>query len=43
MLSDGKKLPIFHCWHTDIYERIEGRWMVLWSQATVIHPDAPTT
>jgi hypothetical protein len=23
-------------WHTDLYERREGRWQVVWSQATAI-------
>jgi hypothetical protein len=23
-----------HFWHTDLYERAEGRWRVIWSQAT---------
>jgi len=23
-----------HCWHTDLYERREGRWQAVWSQAT---------
>jgi len=22
------------CWHTDLYERREGRWQAVWSQAT---------
>lgn len=25
-----------HFWHTDIYERRDGRWQVVWSQATRI-------
>lgn len=25
-----------HCWHTDIYELREGRWMAVWSHATRI-------
>lgn len=24
------------CWHTDTYERRDGRWQVVWSQATAI-------
>ena len=27
---------IFHCWHTDSYELINGLWQVVWSQATAI-------
>jgi hypothetical protein len=26
------------CWHTDCYECRNGRWLALWSQATVIRP-----
>jgi hypothetical protein len=26
------------CWHTDIYERRDGRWVAVWSQATRIRP-----
>lgn len=26
----------FRCWHIDTYERIDGRWQVVWSQATAI-------
>ena len=25
-----------HCWHTDIYELRDGRWMAVWSHATRI-------
>lgn len=25
-------------WHTDIYERRDGRWQAVWSQATRIRP-----
>jgi hypothetical protein len=28
----------FRCWHIDSYERIDGRWQVVWSQATTIKP-----
>jgi len=28
----------FQCWHIDSYERIDGRWQVVWSQATAIKP-----
>jgi hypothetical protein len=27
---------VFHCWHTDSYELIDGLWQVVWSQATAI-------
>jgi hypothetical protein len=26
--------PGFTCWHTDCYRLAEGRWQVVWSQAT---------
>ena len=28
------KRPLTRCWHTDSYERRDGRWQVVWSQAT---------
>ena len=34
--SDGARLAGFTCWHIDSYERIDGRWLVAWSQATTI-------
>ena len=27
------------CWHTDIYELRDGRWMAVWSHATRIHSE----
>ena len=35
--SGGRDAGLF--WHTDVYERRDGRWQVLWSQAT---PDLDT-
>ena len=32
----GHKVPLSGYWHTDTYERRDGRWMVVWSQATAI-------
>lgn len=32
----GEVLPSMRLWHTDLYERREGRWQVVWSQATEI-------
>jgi Domain of unknown function (DUF4440) len=34
-----------YAWHTDLYERREGRWQVVWSQATPVGrlPDPTTT
>ncbi len=32
--------PGFTCWHTDCYRLRDGRWQVVWSQATrIIAPD----
>ena len=31
--GEGEQLPF---WHTDSYERRDGRWQVVWSQATEI-------
>jgi hypothetical protein len=28
--------PGFTCWHTDCYRYLDGRWQVVWSQATQI-------
>ena len=30
----GHEAPPTHYWHTDYYEKREGRWQVVWSQAT---------
>ena len=32
----GHKIPLSDYWHTDTYEDRDGRWMVVWSQATAI-------
>jgi hypothetical protein len=32
----GESLPPMRLWHTDLYERRDGRWQVVWSQATAI-------
>lgn len=32
----GHKVPLSDYWHTDVYERRDGQWMVVWSQATSI-------
>lgn len=26
------------CWHTDLYQELEGRWQAVWSQATELRP-----
>lgn len=31
---DGRALPRTPHWHIDVYERRDGRWQVVWSQAT---------
>jgi Domain of unknown function (DUF4440) len=36
IVVDGRALPATRCWHTDYYERRDGRWQVVWSQATAI-------
>jgi hypothetical protein len=33
---DGTLTPRGRYWHTDLYERRDGRWQVVWSQATEI-------
>ena len=32
----GQKAPLHRLWHTDAYEKRDGRWQVVWSQATEI-------
>jgi len=32
----GHRVPLSDYWHTDTYEHRDGRWMVVWSQATAI-------
>ena len=32
----GAEGALQHYWHTDIYEERDGRWQVVWSQATTI-------
>ena len=35
-MGDPGHTVTFRCWHTDSYEKREGRWQVVWSQATEI-------
>lgn len=35
-VSAGQKTPVRRFWHTDVYERRNGRWQAVWSQATLI-------
>lgn len=32
----GHHVPLSDYWHTDTYEYRDGRWMVVWSQATAV-------
>ena len=36
IVSGGHHVPLSHYWHTDLYELRDGRWQVVWSQATAI-------
>jgi hypothetical protein len=36
MRFDGREVGPRRYWHTDYYERVDGRWHVVWSQATEI-------
>ena len=36
MSVDGAEGALRQYWHTDAYERRDGRWQVVWSQATAI-------
>lgn len=32
----GHKVPLSDYWHIDLYERRDGQWMIVWSQATSV-------
>lgn len=32
----GQRVPLRSFWHTDVYEKHNGRWEVVWSQATLV-------
>ena len=36
IVVQGRHIPRQRYWHTDLYERREGQWQVVWSQATGI-------
>ena len=36
VIFNGYPVPPAEYWHTDAYERRDGRWVVVWSQATAI-------
>jgi hypothetical protein len=36
IVFEGRQSPRSHYWHTDSYERRDGRWQAVWSQATAI-------
>jgi ketosteroid isomerase-like protein len=36
IVVEGEKVPLQRYWHTDNYEKRNGRWQVVWSQATLI-------
>ena len=36
IVVQGQKVPRQRYWHTDTYEKRNGRWQVVWSQATGI-------
>ncbi|MBB3742447.1 hypothetical protein FHT80_001606 [Rhizobium sp. BK226] len=36
VIFSGHKVPLHDYWHTDVYERRDGQWMVVWSQATTV-------
>ena len=35
-IATGQKTPLRRFWHTDVYEKRDGRWQAVWSQATLI-------
>jgi hypothetical protein len=36
IIVQGRHVPRQRYWHTDVYERRDGQWQVVWSQATEI-------
>lgn len=36
VIFSGHRVPLSDYWHTDLYERRDGQWMVVWSQATSV-------
>ena len=38
IVIQGQDMGLRPHWHTDLYERRNGRWQVVWSQATVVNP-----
>src|SRR5215203_2802 len=36
LVAGGQGIPLRHYWHTDSYERRNGQWQAVWSQATEI-------
>jgi hypothetical protein len=36
IVVQGQRVPLQRYWHTDSYEKRNGRWQVVWSQATQI-------
>jgi hypothetical protein len=36
IIVGGENVPLKRYWHTDSYEKRNGRWQVVWSQATLI-------
>ncbi|HJU88517.1 MAG TPA: nuclear transport factor 2 family protein [Gemmatimonadaceae bacterium] len=40
IVVQGRHIPRQRYWHTDVYERREGRWQVAWSHATEIPESA---
>ena len=36
VIIDGHETGLRQLWHTDLYEKNNGRWQVVWSQATTI-------
>ena len=36
IVADGERMPVRPHWHTDVYEERDGRWRIVWSQATVV-------
>lgn len=43
VVFQGQQIPLQRYWHTDAYEKRDGRWQVVWSHATLVQspPNVP--
>jgi hypothetical protein len=41
IVVQGRHIPRQRYWHTDLYERCEGQWRIVWSHASGAEPAGP--